>query len=63
MIITTNLEFSRWGEFFPDAMLTAALVDRLTHYSYILNKNGDSYRLKEKFRQSKHDIPVVRNMI
>ena len=45
VIITTNLEFSRWGELFPDAMLAGALVDRLTHRSHILNMNGESYRL------------------
>lgn len=60
VIITTNQEFSRWGEFFPDAMLTAALVDRLTHHSHILNMNGYSFRLKEKLQQSKCDIPVVK---
>jgi DNA replication protein DnaC len=46
--ITTNLEFSRWGEFFPDSMLTAALVDRLTHHAHILNMNGTSFRLKQR---------------
>jgi len=60
VIITTNLEFSRWGEFFPDAMLTSAQVDRLTHRSYILYMNGESYRLKEKLRQGKRDIPIVK---
>jgi DNA replication protein DnaC len=46
-IITTNLGFDRWGEIFGDAVLTAALVDRLTHKAYLVNMNGDSYRLKE----------------
>jgi DNA replication protein DnaC len=27
--------------------MTAAMIDRLTHKSYILNMNGSSYRLKE----------------
>ncbi len=58
--ITTNLEFSRWGEFFPDTMLTAALIDRLTHHSHILNMNGDTFRLKEKLRQGKRDTLVVK---
>ena len=48
VIITTNLEFSRWTEIFGDQMLTAALVDRLIHRSYILNMNGQSYRLKQQ---------------
>jgi len=47
LIISTNLEFSRWVEFFGDPMLTAALVDRVTHRAHILNMNGDSYRLKQ----------------
>ncbi|GAI77228.1 unnamed protein product, partial [marine sediment metagenome] len=46
-IITTNLSFERWNEIFSDSVMTAALIDRLTHKSYILNMNGSSYRLKE----------------
>lgn len=46
-IITTNLSFERWDELFKDPVLTAALIDRLTHKSHILNMNGNSYRLKE----------------
>ncbi len=47
IIITTNLSFDRWHELFGDPVLTAAMVDRLTHKAYIVNMNGDSYRLKE----------------
>lgn len=46
-IITTNLGFDRWDEIFGDPVLTAALVDRLTHKAYLVNMNGESYRLKE----------------
>lgn len=46
-IITTNLSFERWNEIFSDSVMTAAMIDRLTHKSYILNMNGSSYRLKE----------------
>ncbi len=49
--ITTNLEFSRWEEFFPDTMLTAALIDRLTHHAHILNMNGTSFRLKQRLQK------------
>jgi DNA replication protein DnaC len=51
-IITTNLGFERWDEIFGDAVLTAALVDRLTHKAFLINMNGDSYRLKETKEQS-----------
>jgi DNA replication protein DnaC len=46
-IITTNLSFERWSEIFHDPVMTAAMIDRLTHQSYIVNMNGNSYRMKE----------------
>jgi len=46
-IITTNLGFDRWEEIFGDPVLTAALVDRLTHKAYLIDMNGESYRLKQ----------------
>ena len=46
-LITTNLAFDRLQELFGDPVLTAALVDRLTHKAYCVNMTGDSYRLKE----------------
>jgi len=46
-IITTNLSFDRWSEIFGDPVLTAAMVDRLTHKAYLINMNGESYRAKE----------------
>lgn len=47
VIITTNLSFDRWDEIFQDPVMTAAMIDRLTHKAYIVNMNGNSYRLKE----------------
>jgi len=46
-IITTNLSFDRWSEIFGDTVLTAAMVDRLTHKAIIVNMNGKSFRTKE----------------
>jgi DNA replication protein DnaC len=46
-IITTNLSFDRWQELFGDPVLTAAMVDRLTHKAYLVNMTGNSYRLQE----------------
>lgn len=46
-IITTNLSFDRWSEIFGNTVLTAAMVDRLTHKAHILSMNGESYRTKE----------------
>lgn len=47
IIITSNLSFDRWNEVFHDPVLTAALIDRLTYKSYMINMTGESYRLKE----------------
>jgi DNA replication protein DnaC len=52
-IITTNLGFDRWEEIFGDPVLTAALVDRLTHKAHLVNMNGESYRLKETKQMQK----------
>ncbi|WP_172674332.1 IS21-like element helper ATPase IstB [Persicobacter sp. CCB-QB2] len=46
-IITTNLDFERWHEIFLDPVLTAALIDRLTHKAHLINMDGESYRLRE----------------
>ena len=53
IIITTNLSFNRWNEIFGDTVLTAALVDRLTHKAHIVNMNGKSYRTKETIQWAK----------
>jgi DNA replication protein DnaC len=45
-IVTTNLPFSQWTELFENTTMVAALIDRLTFRSHVLNMNGDSYRLK-----------------
>ena len=47
-IITSNLSFDKWNDIFgKDPVLTAALLDRLTHKAYLVNMNGESYRMKE----------------
>ena len=48
LIITSNLEFSRWSDVFGDPALTTALLDRLTHHSHILLFEAESYRFRQK---------------
>ena len=45
IIITTNLEFSKWNGIFYDERMTAAIIDRLIHHSHLLVFSGPSYRL------------------
>lgn len=47
LIITTNLEFSKWNGIFYEEKLTNALIDRLVHHSHLLVFNGESHRLKD----------------
>jgi DNA replication protein DnaC len=44
VIISTNLRFSDWTELFENETMVAALIDRLTFRSHVLNMNGTSYR-------------------
>lgn len=43
-VITSNLDFSEWGEAFPNKLLGAATVDRLLHGAYRVILDGNSYR-------------------
>lgn len=46
-MITSNLGFSKWGSFLKNSQLTAALIDRLTENSHVINmKNCVSLRTK-----------------
>jgi len=47
IIITTNLESSRWVNVFYDEQMTAAMIDRLMHHSYLLIFDGPSRRMQE----------------
>lgn len=43
-ILTSNLEFSEWGDAFPNRLLGAATIDRLRHNAYRLELMGDTFR-------------------
>jgi DNA replication protein DnaC len=43
-VMTSNLEFSEWGDAFPNRLLGAATLDRLRHNAYRVVLDGDSYR-------------------
>lgn len=46
IIITTNLEFSRWGVVLADENMAAAMIDRLVHHGHLLAFEGQSYRIE-----------------
>ena len=51
VMITTNLGFADWTKVFGDPVMTAALLDRLTHKAHIISCNWDSYRLKQSLKE------------
>jgi DNA replication protein DnaC len=50
LLITTNLSFADWTQVFGDERLTAALLDRLTFHSHIVEFRGESYRFKQSLK-------------
>ncbi len=48
VIVTSNKPFGRWGEVFGDAVVAAAMIDRLVHHAEVVSLKGDSYRLKDR---------------
>jgi len=39
-LLTSNLGFAQWGSFLKNDHLTAALIDRLTENSHVINMKG-----------------------
>jgi DNA replication protein DnaC len=55
VIISTNLKFSEWPTLFENETMVAALIDRLTFRSHILNMNGPSYRREHSEEANKNE--------
>lgn len=50
LLITTNLGFADWTQVLGDERLTAALLDRLTFHSHIIEFRGESYRFRQSLK-------------
>jgi DNA replication protein DnaC len=51
-IITSNLDFTEWGDAFPNRLLGAATLDRLRDGAYRLILDGQSYRSPKPFPET-----------
>ena len=59
LILTTNLEFSKWGGIFTDDQMAAAMIDRLVHHGHLLIFEGRSYRMEHALMRQ--DTPQTRS--
>ncbi|MFK4753834.1 IS21-like element helper ATPase IstB [Oceanobacter antarcticus] len=48
IILTTNKDFTSWGEFFHEDDVAVPIIDRIIHHSQVFMMGGESYRLKQK---------------
>jgi DNA replication protein DnaC len=55
VLMTSNLQFSKWESIFKDAMMTAAAIDRLVHHCVIIELNIPSYRAEEAQQKLKSE--------
>lgn len=56
-IVTSNLDFSEWGEAFPNRLLAAATLDRLRDAAYRVVLDGESYRKPRALSAPKEKKP------
>ena len=47
MVITTNIEFAKWGVVLGDDKLASAAIDRLVHHGRLVEFGGASRRMEE----------------
>jgi DNA replication protein DnaC len=57
LILTTNLEFSKWGGIFTDEQMAAAMIDRLVHHGHLLMFGTKSYRMAHALMR--HQSPTA----
>jgi len=57
LILTTNLEFSRWGGIFTDEQMAAAMIDRLVHHGHLIMFGTKSYRMAHALMR--HQAPAA----
>lgn len=57
-MITSNLDFSEWGDAFSNRLLAAATLDRLRHNAYKVTLEGSSFRGGRDNRTIKEEKPI-----
>jgi DNA replication protein DnaC len=52
--LTTNLDFDKWTQVFPDEMTASAVIDRLVHHGSVFAFKGESHRLRTRGKTTKN---------
>lgn len=55
LVITTNIEFSKWGTVFGDDKMASAIIDRIVHHGRLVEFNGPSHRMDAALMLGKQD--------
>ena len=51
-IYTSNKPFSEWVEILGDSVMASPVLDRILHHCTVINIKGESYRLKDRKKNS-----------
>lgn len=46
LMLTTNLEFSRWANVLTEEQMASAMIDRLLHHGHVITFVGESWRVR-----------------
>lgn len=55
LIITTNIEFSKWGTVLGDDKLASAVIDRIVHHGRLIEFSGPSHRMDTALMLGKNE--------
>lgn len=62
LLLTTNLEFSKWGSIFTDDQMAAAMIDRLVHHGHLILFEGNSYRMEHALMKQTAKQPAQKDV-
>lgn len=56
LLLTTNIEFGKWGTVLGDDKLAAAMIDRIVHHGRLVEFNGTSKRMDAALMLGKAEV-------
>ena len=56
LIVTTNIEFSKWGTVFGDDKMASAIIDRIVHHGRLIEFEGTSHRMDKALMLGRQNV-------